>query len=69
MINTFRIGEMVRKRILKINPFNLKGRYPEMWEAVPSREEADALIQKTKELFEWLKNQLSHQQGNTLTNF
>ena len=54
--------------LAEMNPFNLEGRYPEMWGAIPSREEADTLIQKTKELFEWLKNQLSHQQGNILTN-
>lgn len=44
--------------LAEINPFNIEGRYPEMWGAVPSRKEADMLKQRTKELFEWLKNQL-----------
>jgi hypothetical protein len=41
-----------------MNPFNIEGRYPEMWEPVPSREEAGMLLQKTGGIFEWLKNQL-----------
>lgn len=44
--------------LAEINPFNIEGRYPEIWEAVPSPEEADIFIQKTEELFKWLKNQL-----------
>ena len=42
----------------EMNPFNIEGRYPEMWGPVPSREEADILLQKTRGMFEWLKNQL-----------
>lgn len=42
----------------EINPFNIEGRYPEVWGAVPSRKEAEMLRERTKELFEWLKNQL-----------
>lgn len=42
----------------EMNPFNIEGRYPEMWGPVPSREEADILLQKTGGIFEWLKNQL-----------
>ncbi len=42
----------------EMNPFNIEGRYPEMWGPVPSREEADMLLQKTRGIFEWLKNQL-----------
>jgi len=42
----------------EINPFNIEGRYPEVWGVVPSREEADKLIQKVKGIYEWLKNQL-----------
>ncbi len=41
-----------------MNPFNIEGRYPEVWGATPFRKEADMLKQRTKELFEWLKNQL-----------
>jgi len=42
----------------EMNPFNIEGRYPEMWGPVPSRVEADMLLQKTRGIFEWLKNQL-----------
>ena len=42
----------------EMNPFNIEGRYPEMWGPVPSREEADILLQRTGGMFEWLKNQL-----------
>ncbi|OIP37559.1 hypothetical protein AUJ95_08015 [Candidatus Desantisbacteria bacterium CG2_30_40_21] len=42
----------------EINPFNIEGCYPEVWGVVPSREEADKLIQKVKGIYEWLKNQL-----------
>jgi len=44
--------------LAEMNPFNIEGRYPEMWGPVPSRKEADALVQKTGEIFGWLKNQL-----------
>ena len=44
--------------LAEMNPFNLEGRYPEMWGLVPSREEADMLLQKSGETFIWLKNQL-----------
>jgi len=44
--------------LAEMNPFNIEGRYPEVWGAAPFREEADMLKQRTKELFEWLKNQL-----------
>jgi len=44
--------------LAEMNPFNIEGRYPEIWGPVPSREEADMLLQKTGGTFEWLKNQL-----------
>ena len=44
--------------LAEMNPFNIEGRYPEMWGPVPSREEADTLLQKSGGIFEWLKNQL-----------
>lgn len=44
--------------LAEMNPFNIEGRYPEMWGPVPSQEEADMLLQKTGGIFEWLKNQL-----------
>jgi len=44
--------------LAEMNPFNIEGRYPEMWGPVVSREEADMLLQKTRGIFEWLKNQL-----------
>ena len=44
--------------LAEMNPFNIEGRYPEMWGPVLSRKEANALVQKTGEIFGWLKNQL-----------
>jgi HEPN domain-containing protein len=44
--------------LAEINPFNIEGRYPEVWGAIPTRKEAETLWQRTKKLFEWLKNQL-----------
>ena len=44
--------------LAEMNPFNIEGCYPEMWGPVLSRKEADALVQKTGEIFGWLKNQL-----------
>lgn len=42
----------------EFNPFNLEGRYPEMWTPVPSRNEADNLVQKAENLLRWLINLL-----------
>lgn len=42
-----------------MNPFNLEGRYPELWGAVPSQKEAEALLSETEGMLQWLKNQLS----------
>ncbi len=50
--------QMQTDLLAEMNPFNIEGRYPEIWGAVPSREEADILIEKTGEFFRWLKNQL-----------
>ena len=44
--------------LAEMNPFNIEGRYPELWGPAPSQKEADALVQKTGEIFGWLKNQL-----------
>lgn len=44
--------------LAEMNPFNIEGRYPEIWGAIPSSEEAHELTQKTERLFKWLKNQL-----------
>ncbi|MCU0599365.1 MAG: HEPN domain-containing protein [Desulfobacterales bacterium] len=44
--------------LAEINPFNIEGRYPEMWGAIPSCKEADILKQNAEDLFIWLKNQL-----------
>ncbi len=35
-----------RKGLVEMNPFNIEGRYPEMWGLAPSKEEADILLQK-----------------------
>ena len=44
--------------LAEMNPFNIEGRYHEIWGSVPSREEAATLAKKTGEVFRWLKNQL-----------
>jgi HEPN domain-containing protein len=44
--------------LAEINPFNIEGRYPELWGAIPSHEEADYLQQRAREIFQWLTNQL-----------
>ena len=44
--------------LAEMNPFNIEGRYPEMWGPIPSREEANMLLLKTGGIFEWLRNQL-----------
>jgi len=61
------IGEIVQKRIrieflAEMNPYNIEGRYPEMWGVLPSRQDAEILIQKTREIFVWVKNQSLHPQ-------
>ncbi len=41
-----------------MNSFNIEGRYPEMWGAIPSLQGAEVLLQNTKEMMIWLKNRL-----------
>ena len=41
-----------------MTPFNIEGRYPEFWGAIPTQKEAEALLSKTEEMLKWLKNQL-----------
>ena len=45
--------------LAEMNPFNIEGRYPEMWGPLPDREEVEALMRKTEEVFKWLRNRLS----------
>ncbi len=42
----------------EMNPFNIEGRYPELWGAIPSEKEAEELLAQTEEVLKWLKNQL-----------
>jgi HEPN domain-containing protein len=42
----------------EMNPFNIEGRYPELWGAIPSKKEAEELLAQTEEVLKWLKNQL-----------
>jgi HEPN domain-containing protein len=44
--------------LAEMNPYNLEGRYPEMWVDVPSQEQANTLQQTTMEMFKWLMTQL-----------
>lgn len=43
----------------EMNPCNIEGRYPELWGALPSPNEAQRLLKETEEVFTWLKNQLT----------
>jgi HEPN domain-containing protein len=43
----------------EMNPCNIEGRYPELWGTLPSLCEAQKLLQRTEDLFTWLKNQLN----------
>lgn len=48
-----------RKDILAdLNAFNLEGRYPENYAALPSKEETAIIMGKAEGVFLWLKNQL-----------
>jgi HEPN domain-containing protein len=42
----------------EMNPFNIEGRYPELWGQVPSQKEAEELLQKAEEILQCLNNQL-----------
>ena len=42
----------------EMNPFNIEGRYPELWGASPTQKEAEELLSQTEEMLKWLKNQL-----------
>lgn len=44
--------------LAEMNPLHMEGRYPEVWGPVPSRDEANMLLQKTEGMFRWLKDQL-----------
>ncbi len=45
----------------EMNPCNIEGRYPELWEALPSQQEAKMLVTKTEDVLKCLKNQLNNQ--------
>lgn len=45
--------------LAEINSFNIEGRYPESLSKAPTPTEARKYFSKTKEIFAWLKNQLS----------
>lgn len=42
----------------EMNPFNIEGRYPELWGAFPSQKEAEELLTQTEEMLRCLKNRL-----------
>jgi HEPN domain-containing protein len=42
----------------EMNPFNIEGRYPELWSALPSQKDAEELLNETEEVLKWLKTQL-----------
>jgi len=45
----------------EMNPCNIEGRYPELWGALPSQQEAEMLANKTEDVLKCLKNQLNNQ--------
>jgi len=44
--------------LAELNPFNIEGRYPETWYVAPTKKEALQIVEKVKDLFACLKNQL-----------
>ncbi len=45
--------------LVEINPLHIEGRYPDMLVPPASKQEAEQLQERTKELFIWLNQQLS----------
>lgn len=43
---------------IEMNPMNIEGRYPGTWAELPSQEEAEQYLRKTKKVYEWLITQL-----------
>lgn len=52
------LGKSEKEFLGTINDFNLEGRYPENYLEVPSEKETEDLLLKTKEMVQWLVNQL-----------
>ncbi len=44
--------------LAEMNQYNIEGRYPEIYETLPSLKSAGKIINKTSEVFKWLRNQL-----------
>ncbi len=44
--------------LAEMNPLNIEGRYPDTWGPLPSRTEANMLVQKSGAMLLWMKNQL-----------
>jgi HEPN domain-containing protein len=42
----------------EMNPFNIEGRYPELWGPLPSQDETGRLLIKAGKMLKWLKNLL-----------
>lgn len=52
------LGKSEKEFLGTINDFNLEGRYPENYLEVPSEKETEDLLLTTKEMVQWLVNQL-----------
>lgn len=44
--------------LAEMNPLNIEGRYPDTWGPLPSRAEANTLVEQSGEILLWLMNQL-----------
>ncbi len=44
--------------LAEMNQYNIEGRYPEIYETLPSLKSAKKTVNKTSGVFKWLKNQL-----------
>ncbi|VAW30804.1 hypothetical protein MNBD_CHLOROFLEXI01-5103 [hydrothermal vent metagenome] len=47
--------------LAEMTAFNLEGRYPELWIAVPPHKKANLLAKETGVIFKWMRKQLSNQ--------
>ena len=45
----------------EMNPYNIEGRYPELWGALPSQQEARKILEKSEKFFSWLKSLFNSQ--------
>ncbi len=52
------LNQSQKDMLAEMNPFNLEGRYPDLLMSPPSQNEAEGYMRRTKEVYQWLMNQL-----------